>query len=114
MGRFVGVLGMAVILGLAYLFSTERKAIKLKTILWGLGLQLAFGIFVLKFEVGRAIFQSLGDAVNKLLSFAFAGSEFLFGELGKPHSSIGFIFAFQVLPTIIFIAAVSFVLLPGS
>jgi CNT family concentrative nucleoside transporter len=106
MGRFVGVLGMAVILGLAYLFSTERKAIKLKTVLWGLGLQLAFGIFVLKFEIGRAIFQSLGDGVNKLLSFAFAGSEFLFGELGKPHSSIGFIFAFQVLPTIIFIAAV--------
>jgi CNT family concentrative nucleoside transporter len=106
MGRFVGVLGMAVILGLAYLFSTERKAIRLKTVLWGLGLQLAFGIFVLKFEIGRAIFQSLGDAVNKLLSFAFAGSEFLFGELGKPHSSIGFIFAFQVLPTIIFIAAV--------
>jgi concentrative nucleoside transporter, CNT family len=106
MGRFVGVLGMAVILGLAYLFSTERKAIRLKTVLWGLGLQLAFGVFVLKFEIGRAIFQSLGDAVNKLLSFAFAGSEFLFGELGKAHSSIGFIFAFQVLPTIIFIAAV--------
>src|ERR1700687_5549789 len=106
MGRFVGLLGMAVLLGLAYLFSTERKAIRLKTVLWGLGLQLAFGIFVLKFEIGRAIFQSLGDGVNKLLSFAFAGSEFLFGELGKPHSSIGFIFAFQVLPTIIFIAAV--------
>src|SRR5579863_2127802 len=106
MGRFVGVLGMAVILGLAYLFSTERKAIKLKTILWGLGLQLAFGIFVLKFEVGRAIFQSLGDAVNKLLSFAFSGSEFVFGPLGTRGSSIGFIFAFQVLPTIIFIAAV--------
>jgi len=106
MGRFAGVLGMAVLVGLAYLFSTARKEIKLKTVLWGLGLQLAFGIFVLKFEVGRMIFQVAGDAVNKLLSFAFSGSEFVFGPLGARNSSIGFIFAFQVLPTIIFIAAV--------
>src|ERR1700676_5070039 len=106
MARFAGVLGMAVLVGVAYLFSTARKEIKLKTVLWGLGLQLAFGIFVLKFEVGRMIFQVAGDAVNKLLSFAFSGSEFVFGPLGARNSSIGFIFAFQVLPTIIFIAAV--------
>jgi CNT family concentrative nucleoside transporter len=106
MGRFVGVLGMAVLVGLAYLFSTARKEIKLKTVLWGLGLQLAFGVFVLKFAVGRMIFQVAGDAVNKLLSFAFSGYEFVFGPLGAKGSSIGFIFAFQVLPTIIFIAAV--------
>ena len=106
MARFAGVLGMAVLLALAYLFSTERKAIQLKTVLWGLGLQLAFGVFVLKFEPGRKLFQVAGDAVNKLLSFAFSGSEFVFGPLGKQNSSIGFIFAFQVLPTIIFIAAV--------
>jgi len=106
MGRFSGLLGMAVLIGLAYLFSSARKAIKLKTVLWGLGLQLAFGIFVLKFPVGRSIFQFLGNAVNKLLSFAFSGSEFVFGGLGMKTSSFGFIFAFQVLPTIIFIAAV--------
>jgi len=106
MGRFAGLLGIAVLLGLAYLFSTNRKAIRLKTILWGLGLQLVFAIFVLRFAAGRAIFQAAGDGVNKLLSFAFVGSEFMFGELGKKSSSIGFIFAFQVLPTIIFIAAV--------
>src|SRR5271166_347719 len=105
MGRFVGVLGMAVLLGLALLFSTSRKDIQKKTVLWGLGLQLAFGVFVLKFEVGRAIFEHLGSAVNKLLSFAFAGSEFVFGGLGMKSSSFGFVFAFQVLPTIIFIAA---------
>ena len=86
--------------------STSRKSIKLKTILWGLGLQLAFGVFVLNFALGRRIFQFLGDAVNKLLSFAFVGSQFVFGGLGMEHSSFGFIFAFQVLPTIIFIAAV--------
>src|SRR5262249_40802781 len=106
MGRFVGLLGIAVLLGLAYVFSTERKAIRLKTVLWGLGLQWAFAIFVLRFAFGRALFQAAGDGVNKLLSFAFVGSEFMFGELGKKVSSIGFIFAFQVLPTIIFIAAV--------
>src|SRR5271165_3970237 len=106
MGRFVGVLGMAVLLGLALLFSTSRKDIQKKTVLWGLGLQLAFGVFVLKFEIGRRIFQVAGDGVNKLLNFAFAGSEFVFGELGKRSSSFGFVFAFQVLPTIIFIAAV--------
>jgi concentrative nucleoside transporter, CNT family len=106
MGRFTGLLGIIVLVGLAYLFSTARKAIKLKTVLWGLGLQLAFGVFVLKFPLGREIFEFLGKGVNKLLSFAFVGSEFVFGELGKQHSSIGFIFAFQVLPTIIFIAAV--------
>ena len=106
MGRFTGLLGILTFLTLAYLFSTNRKAIRLKTVLWGLGLQFAFAIFVLRFPVGRAIFQAAGNAVNKLLSFAFAGSEFMFGELGKRASSIGFIFAFQVLPTIIFIAAV--------
>jgi CNT family concentrative nucleoside transporter len=106
MGRFTGLLGMAVLIGLAYLFSTARKAIQLKTVLWGLGLQLAFGVFVLKFGAGRRIFEFLGDAVNKLLSFAFYGSEFVFGGLGLQKSSFGFIFAFQVLPTIIFIAAV--------
>src|SRR5271157_1671567 len=106
MERFAGVLRMMFLLGLAYLFSTARKAIRVKTVLWGLGLQLVFGVFVLKFEVGRAIFQYLGDAVNKLLSFAFAGSTFVFGGLGMKTSSFGFIFAFQVLPAIIFIAAV--------
>ena len=82
MGRFTGLLGMAVLVGLAYVFSTDRKAIKLKTVLWGMGLQFAFGVFVLNFSVGRHIFQVLGDAVNKLLAFAFVGSEFVFGGLG--------------------------------
>jgi concentrative nucleoside transporter, CNT family len=106
MGRFTGLLGMAVLAGLAYAFSTARSKIKLKTVLWGLGLQFAFGVFVLNVPLGRRIFEFLGAVVNKLLSFAFVGSEFVFGNLGMQHSSFGFIFAFQVLPTIIFIAAV--------
>jgi CNT family concentrative nucleoside transporter len=113
MGRYTGVLGLVTMLGLAYLFSTDRKAIKLKTVLWGLGLQLSFAVFVLRFPIGRYLFEKAGYYVNLLLSYAFYGSQFVFGELGLPSSpSPGFaaspehfIFAFQVLPTIIFIAA---------
>jgi CNT family concentrative nucleoside transporter len=105
MGKYVGVLGLLTMLGLAYLFSTNRKAIKLKTVLWGVGLQLTLAFFVLKFEHGRQLFAWLGKQVTKLLSFSYFGSEFIFGELGKEMSSLGHIFAFQILPTIIFIAA---------
>src|SRR6201998_3023161 len=107
MGRWTGVLGMAAILGFAWLFSTNRRAIKLKTIAWGLGLQLALGFFVLRSSVGSSVFGFLGAGANKLLSFSYAGSTFVFGDLGLPKelSRLGFSFAFQVLPTIIFIAA---------
>jgi len=105
MGRFTGILGLLVMLGLAYAFSTNRRAIRLKTVAWGLGLQFAFAVFVLKLDAGRRAFQKAGDVVNHLLSYAFAGSQFVFGDLGKQGSHLGFYFAFQVLPTIIFIAA---------
>jgi CNT family concentrative nucleoside transporter len=105
MGRFTGILGLLTMLGLAFAFSTNRRAIRMKTVAWGLGLQVAFAIFVLKADVGRRTFQKAGDAVNRLLSYAFAGSSFVFGDLGKQGSHLGFYFAFQVLPTVIFIAA---------
>src|SRR5437762_198708 len=105
MGRFTGILGLLTMLGLAFAFSTNRRAIRVKTVAWGLGLQIAFAIFVLKADVGRIMFQKAGDAVNRLLSYAFAGSSFVFGDLGKQGSHLGFYFAFQVLPTVIFIAA---------
>ena len=110
MGRFTGILGIVVMLALGYLFSTNRKAIRLKTVGWGLGLQLLFAFFVLKVEIGRDLFQKAGDAVNKLLAYAFAGSQFVFGDLGKQGSHLGFYFAFQVLPTVIFICALFAVL----
>src|SRR5579863_9144334 len=105
MGRFTGVLGLATMLGLAYLMSSNRRAIKLKTIVWGLSLQLVFAFFVLRLGVGQHILTVAGYWVTKLLDYAFVGSEFVFGPLGAKASSVGFIFAFQVLPTIIFIAA---------
>src|SRR6266849_1537450 len=105
MGRFTGILGLVTMLGLAYAFSTRRHAIRLKTVAWGLGLQFVFAVFVLRIDAGRQAFQKAGEVVNRLLSYAFAGSQFVFGELGKQGSHLGFYFAFQVLPTIIFIAA---------
>src|SRR5438270_5803856 len=105
MGRFTGILGLLTMLALAYAFSTNRRAINKKTVVWGLGLQVVFAIFVLKVEIGRVLFQKAGDAVNRLLSYAFVGSKFVFGELGAQGSPMGFFFAFQVLPTVIFIAA---------
>lgn len=105
MGRFTGILGLLTMLGLAFAFSTDRRAIRPKTVAWGLGLQITFAIFVLRVELGRRIFQIAGDVANRVLNYAFVGSEFLFGELGKQGSKIGFIFAFQVLPTVIFICA---------
>src|SRR5271168_5537813 len=105
MGRFTGILGLLTMLGLAYAFSTNRRAIRVKTVAWGLGLQIAFAIFVLKIDLGRTLFQKAGDAVSRLLGYAFAGSQFVFGDLGKQGSHLGFYFAFQVLPTVIFIAA---------
>ncbi len=105
MGRFTGILGLITMLGLGYIFSTNRRAIRLKTVGWGLGLQIAFAVFVLKIDFGRMLFQRAGDAVNRLLSYSFVGSKFVFGELGAQRGSLGFFFAFQVLPTVIFIAA---------
>ncbi len=105
MGRFSGLLGIAAILGAAYLMSTDRKAIRLKTVVWGIGLQMLFAFFVLRFSYGRTLFEAAGAAVNRLLGFSFEGSGFVFGEIGKKVSSLGFSFAFQTLPTVIFIAA---------
>jgi len=105
MGRFTGILGLLTMLGLAFAFSTNRRAIRVKTVLWGLGLQIAFAFCVLKVDAGRRAFQVIGAAANRVLSYSFVGSEFVFGSLGKPSSNIGFVFAFQVLPVVIFICA---------
>ena len=89
---------------LAFVFSTNRRAIRVKTILWGLGLQFAFAVFVLRVPAGQRTFQIAKDAVTRLLGYAYAGSHFVFGDLANPGSNLGY-FAFGVLPTVIFIAA---------
>src|SRR5215471_17892985 len=108
MARFAGLLGIIVLLSLAYIFSTNRKAIKLKTILWGVGLQFLFAVLVFRFDIGRGTMERLGAVITHFLGFSYAGSKFVFGPLGTPPGepgSMGFYFVFQVLPTIIFISA---------
>jgi concentrative nucleoside transporter, CNT family len=114
LGRFTGILGIVAVLGVAYIGSTDRKHIRWRTIGWGLGLQFLFAFLVLRFNFGQRVMNWAGDVVTNMLSATFAGTQVLFGELGLPNSgafgkvispSSGAIFAFQVLPTIIFISA---------
>ena len=125
MHRYAGLVGMVTIPLLVYLLSTNRKAIRWKTVFWGFTLQIGFAFLVLKWAPGVHLFKRLGDAVNKLLSYSQYGSEFVFGPLGSRANMIAFlqtvvghplkdtdpamqfvsIFALQVLPTIIFVAA---------
>ena len=104
MERFTGLLGIVVILGGCYLFSSARKAIKLRVLIWGLGLQFAFAFLVLKTPFER-LFQAASYAVNALLEYAEKGSAFVFGPLGTKDGPMGVVFAFQVLPIVIFIAS---------
>jgi concentrative nucleoside transporter, CNT family len=111
--------GAAVILGIAYVASANRRAIRWTTVLWGLGLQIVFAVLVLKTTGGQRVFATLGDGINKLLGFAGVGAAMVFGPLGSAGiwgramsnvfgaegAQYAVIFAFQVLPTIIFIAA---------
>jgi CNT family concentrative nucleoside transporter len=106
MERLLSVVGLLAIVAGAWTFSANRRAVRVKTVAWGLGLQFALALFVLKLPLGQWIFAWLGEKVTALLALSFRGSEFVFGPLGKPGGgTIGFVFAFQVLPTIIFVAA---------
>ncbi len=103
--RLTGIFGIALILGIGIALSRNRAAISWRVVGWGVGLQLAFAIFVLLVPFGQWLFQHLGDVVKAILGFSYAGSAFVFGEIGKKDSSFGVIFAFQVLPAIIFVSA---------
>jgi CNT family concentrative nucleoside transporter len=105
MDRFTGLLGLVVILGVAVLFSNNRGAIRPRVIVWGLALQFGFAFLVLKTDFGK-VFQAIGRGVNHLIEYSGEGSRFVFGDkLGAPSDQFGVIFAFQVLPIIIFIAS---------
>ncbi len=106
--RMTGLLGIALIIALAWALSHNRKAIKWRIVAWGLTLQVVFAIFVLRVPFGQTLFKNLGDAVTSILHFSYVGSEFVFGKLGAPftpESQFGVIFAFQILPAIIFVSA---------
>jgi CNT family concentrative nucleoside transporter len=109
MERFTGVIGIFVILGLAFLWSNNRKKINYRVVAVGLLLQVALAIFILKVPLGQAIFQWLGQAINKLLDFSKEGALFVFGDLTKVTETLpegivrSGVFLFVLLPTIIFV-----------
>ncbi len=105
MERFTGLLGLLAVLLLCWLFSNNRKAIQPRVLFWGLGLQFGFAFLVLRTPVAEW-FKSLSGVVNKLLDYAGEGSKFVFSDkLGAQTEQFGTIFAFQVLPIVIFIAS---------
>tara|TARA_A100001011_G_scaffold123457_1_gene130328 strand:+ start:5176 stop:6408 length:1233 start_codon:yes stop_codon:yes gene_type:complete len=111
MERFTGILGILAILFIAYLMSNNKKNIDTRLVIWGLGLQLLFGIFILVTPFGKPIFSWFDKLIKKLLSFSNDGSEFLFASFidGKMHPAV-INFAFSVLPTVIFFSALMAVL----
>ncbi len=111
MDRFTGLIGIVLILGIAYALSDNRKAINYRTVVVGLGLQFGLAVFVLKTDVGQNLFQALGYYVDRLLQKANVGAEFVFSSLVRTdvlQRAFGpgneFIFFFKVIPTIIFVA----------
>jgi len=109
MTRFTGIIGIIIILGLAFLWSNNRKAINLRLVITGLLLQVALAVFILKVPVGQDIFAFLGRAINKLLDFSQEGGAFVFGDLTKisqilpPNIVSAGVFLFILIPTIIFV-----------
>lgn len=105
-----GFMGLAVLIGIATLFSDNRKMIDWKLVGGGVGLQLVFALMVIVMPGGRQFFEAISKVFVTIISFASDGAIFVFGTIGDPASNLGFIFAFQVLPTIIFFASLMSVL----
>ncbi|HEX2975795.1 MAG TPA: nucleoside transporter C-terminal domain-containing protein [Bacteroidales bacterium] len=109
MGRFTGVIGIIVILGLAFLWSNNKKKINYRLVATGLALQVALAIFILKVPLGQQLFAWLGKAINKLLDFSQQGALFVFGDLTKVTANLpegiakSGVFLFVLIPTIIFV-----------
>jgi len=105
-----GLIGMASLLLIAFLFSSNRKAINWRTVGIGLAFQIVIAIGVLKIPLVQGLFEFVGQIFVKILEYTQAGSKFLFEGLVVDMETFGFIFAFQVLPTIIFFSALTSVL----
>ncbi len=104
MARFTGLLGLIVFLGLAYAFSTDRRAIRWRTVAWGLGLQIIFAFLVIKWNTGQTILHNVSSVITSLLGHSADGSSLVFGRIGTPGDPLAAL-AFAVLPTIIFVSA---------
>lgn len=110
MEKLISLLGLFVMLGVAWALSDNKKKIQWRTVISGVLLQALFGLVILKTTVGKSVFETLGKGFNAILGYTAQGSQFLFGNLSTPSESLGFIFATMVLPTIIFMSALMSVL----
>jgi concentrative nucleoside transporter, CNT family len=102
-GRYTGLLGLAIVLGVAFALSKNRRAIRWRTIGWAFALQMAFGLLVLYWEPGKNALEAFSNRVSHAIAYADEGSKFLFGWLVGGKSE--FVFAFKVLPIVIFICS---------
>lgn len=109
MERLVSLLGLFVMIGIAYAFSEKRHLIKWRTIVSGVLLQVFFGLIILKTQIGKDIFRGASGVFDSILGYTHEGSKFLFGNLAIADN-FGFIFATMVLPTIIFMSSLMSVL----
>ena len=107
--RLIGLVGLAVIMLIAWAFSSDRRAVSWRTVGWGLALQFGFAVFVLKTSVGIGLFAWLSDGATQMMLLADTGGRFVFGEVAN-EKSFGFIFAFKALPLIIFVSSLFSVL----
>ncbi len=105
-----GFLGIAVLLFICFLLSNNRKAINWRTVGIGIGLQFVLALLILKVPFVRELFDYAAQFFQSILAFSNAGAEFIFGDLVTDTSTFGYIFAFQVLPTIVFFSAVTAIL----
>ena len=111
--QIISVFGALVMLGIAYALSSDRKRVDFKVVVWGVGLQWLFAALLLWVPQGKLALAAVADFVTAVLGHAYAGSSFVFGALGVQgggESGLGVIFAFQILPTIVFVAALFAVL----
>lgn len=109
MERLVSLLGLFVMIGIAYAFSDKRKVIQWRTVISGILLQIVFGLFILKTQVGKDFFAGASKMFEGILAYTHEGAKFVFGNLTDANS-FGFIFATMVLPTIIFMSSLMSVL----
>lgn len=110
MERLISFCGLFVMIGIAYALSENKKAIQWRTVINGVLLQIVFGLVILKTDMGRSVFNTIGLGFNAILGYTSEGAKFLFGSLATPSESLGFVFATMVLPTIIFMSALMSVL----
>ncbi|MEO7174998.1 MAG: Na+ dependent nucleoside transporter N-terminal domain-containing protein, partial [Saprospiraceae bacterium] len=105
-----GFIGIIFLVFVCYVLSTDRKAINWRLVITGIIVQLIFAIGILHVDIIRSMFQFLADVFVRLIQVSHAGTDFLFGNLAKPDGQWGYVFAIQVLPNIIFFAALSSIL----